>query len=84
MTHLLTSVCPVNKVLCGINLVLNVYKFALEKGGVSVDKYVPAAYEGMVDIMLSQKPSFALAHDTVIGDADKELDGTFAALKKIR
>ena len=62
----------------------NVYKFALEKDGVSVDKYVPAAYEGMVDIMLSQKPSFALAHDTVIGDADKELDGTFAALKKIR
>lgn len=61
-----------------------IYKFALEKGGFSVSKYAPAAYEGMVDIMLSQKPAFAHAHDSVVGEADKEMDDTFAALKKIR
>ena len=61
-----------------------IYKFALEKGGFSVTKYAPAAYEGMVDIMLSQKPAFAHAHDSVVGEADKEMDETFAELKKIR
>lgn len=61
-----------------------IYKFALEKGGISADKYVPAAYEGMVDIMLCNKPSFAPVHDAVVGEAEKEVDDIFAALNNIR
>ena len=58
----------------------NVFKFALEKGGVNVSKYSEAAYEGMVDIMLEHKPTFA--NDSAVS-ADKETDEIFAALYKI-
>ncbi len=58
-----------------------IYKFALEKTGVRVSEYPSAAYEGMVDIAIKNKPihNFGLANDSIYNSGNVE-DGVAKAL----
>ena len=60
----------------------SVFRFALEKTGKAVDKYPSAAYEGMVDMVLENKPS-VIAKDSKDGEVC-EADDYLKALKAIR
>lgn len=60
-----------------------VYKFALEKTGRNVKKYPASAYEGMVDMALETKPSYAVSDSAVSGEIS-EADEYMKALKAIR
>ena len=60
----------------------DIYAHALKQKGVDIKKYEPAAYKGMVDIMVTNKPSQVpvptFDHDTT------SFDGQFAGLKNIK
>ncbi|BBR04682.1 MULTISPECIES: DUF2213 domain-containing protein [Klebsiella pneumoniae complex] len=60
----------------------DIYAHALKQKGVTITQYEPAAYKGMVDMMVANKPaqtpSPAFDHSAVT------LDGQFAGLKNIK
>jgi hypothetical protein len=60
----------------------SVYKFALEKNGKDVKKYPASAYEGMVDMVLENKP--VVAEDSAMSGDIGGADEFMKALKKIR
>jgi hypothetical protein len=60
----------------------SVYKFALEKNGKDVKKYPASAYEGMVDMILENKP--VVAEDSAMSGDIGGADDYIKALKKIR
>jgi hypothetical protein len=60
----------------------SVYKFALEKNGKDVKKYPASAYEGMVDMILENKP--VVAEDSAMSGDIGGADEFMKALKKIR
>lgn len=66
-----------------------VYAFALKQSGVDVNQYAPAAYEGMVDMVLSNRPRHAnYAADAAMGGSfgisvDESIEKCFANLKNI-
>lgn len=61
-----------------------IYKFALEKSGVCVSDYPSAAYEGMVDIAIKNKPvhNFNIAQDSAFNSGNVE-DGVAKALSNL-
>lgn len=63
-----------------------IYAFALKQSGVNVNQYAPAAYEGMVDMVLSNRPRHAgYAADAAMGSGslDEGIEKYFANLKNI-
>ena len=59
-----------------------IYKFALEKTGKNVKKYPETAYEGMIDMVLENKP--VVAEDSAMSGDIGGADDYIKALKKIR
>ena len=59
-----------------------IYKFALEKTGKNVKKYPETAYEGMIDMVLENKP--VVAEDSAMSGDIGGADEFMKALKKIR
>jgi hypothetical protein len=59
-----------------------IYKFALEKTGKNVKKYPASAYEGMIDMVLENKP--VVAEDSAMSGDIGGADDYIKALKKIR
>ena len=59
-----------------------IYKFALEKTGKNVKKYPETAYEGMIDMVLENKP--VVAEDSAMSGDIGGADDYMKALKKIR
>jgi hypothetical protein len=59
-----------------------IYKFALEKTGKNVKKYPETAYEGMIDMVLENKP--VVADDSAMSGDIGGADDYIKALKKIR
>lgn len=59
-----------------------IYKFALEKTGKDVKKYPETAYEGMIDMVLENKP--VVAEDSAMSGDIGGADDYIKALKKIR
>lgn len=60
----------------------DIYAHALKQKGVNIKQYEPAAYKGMVDVMISQKP--AQTHAPTFDSVPEKLDGQFAGLKNIK
>ena len=58
----------------------SIYKFALEKTGKDVSKYPEVAFEGMVDMVLDAKPSFAT--DTKETDVNDEYIKMLSKIRK--
>ena len=59
-----------------------IYKFALEKTGKNVKKYPETAYEGMIDMVLENKP--VVAEDSAMSGDIGGADDYIKALKAIR
>lgn len=62
----------------------DIYKYALEKTGVKVDQYPPAAYKGMVDMAIQNKPAY-VANDAALnaGNVDESVENALAGLNNI-
>ncbi|PAO09888.1 hypothetical protein CIW60_12770 [Enterobacter roggenkampii] len=60
----------------------DIYAHALKQKGVNIKQYEPAAYKGMVDMMVANKPSQAPA--PTFDHAATSFDGQFAGLKNIK
>lgn len=61
----------------------DIYKYALNKKGVSTAKYQPSAYAGMVDVLLMQQ-NHPLKPQTFAEDSAADSDEHFKFLKNIR
>lgn len=60
----------------------DIYAHALKQKGVNIKQYDPAGYKGMVDMMVSNKPSAAPA--PTFDHAATNFEGQFAGLKNIK
>ena len=60
-----------------------IYAFALDSVGKDIDAYPVEAYEGMVDMIIAERPSYAVMDSAMYESAGDEMSDVMDALNKI-
>lgn len=60
-----------------------IYAFALDSAGVDFEKYDINAYEGMVDMIIAERPSYAVMDSAMYESVGDEMSDVMDALNKI-